>query len=110
MIVVQAYRSMSRQAVEILIAHERNGRMDIAAPVNLTFHAHDEGACCEPTLALPFEAAQQLMQALWDQGYRPNNGEGSAGQVAALKAHIQFAERVSDRLMAAVTVNDSQQT
>lgn len=32
--------------------------------------------------------AQSLFQALWDVGFRPNEGESSGAHVAALEAHL----------------------
>jgi hypothetical protein len=52
----------------------------------------------EPTMALPMEEAKQLMQALWDAGVRPEYGNASGAHVAALQAHIKFAESVVDKV------------
>ena len=56
-------------------------------------------AISEPTLSLPPSDAQSLLQALWDAGLRPNNGEGSGEQAKALRDHIKFAERMADGLL-----------
>ena len=47
--------------------------------------------------------AQMLLQALWDEGLRPNQGEGSAGHVKALQDHLAdmrklaFAAHIPDQ-------------
>lgn len=51
----------------------------------------------QPTLDLTPTDAQQLMQHLWDAGYRPNNGAGSTAEAQALRAHIAFAEGVAGK-------------
>ena len=57
------------------------------------------GEMVEPTLVFKFEEAQQLMQELWDAGFRPNNGAGSTAEATALQKHIQFAEFVATTLL-----------
>lgn len=42
----------------------------------------------EPTFALHFEAAQELMDQLWMAGLRPTEGSGSAGSLAATERHL----------------------
>ena len=39
-------------------------------------------------MVLRDEEAQSLMDALWNTGVRPSNGEGSVGQLAATEAHL----------------------
>lgn len=42
----------------------------------------------EPTCRLSPEAAQQLMDQLWQVGIRPTEGTGSAGSLAATQQHL----------------------
>jgi hypothetical protein len=97
-----AHRNLVRLAVELLLVDESHGRRAFGNRTDLTLTTEepgDEAFAREPTLSLPYDAAQTLLQALWDEGFRPNNDEGSAGHVAALQAHVKFAERVTDRLL-----------
>lgn len=50
-----------------------------------------EGECVrvEPTLSLPPDAAQMLMDQLWHAGIRPTAGAGSAGQLTATERHLE---------------------
>lgn len=41
-----------------------------------------------PSLALVADAAQQLMDDLWQAGLRPTQGRQSEGQLAAMAAHL----------------------
>lgn len=42
-----------------------------------------------PTTTIKSEAAQELMDDLWACGLRPSEGTGSAGQLAAVQAHLK---------------------
>jgi hypothetical protein len=43
----------------------------------------------EPTFVLAREEAQQLMNQLWECGFRPVQGKGSAGQLEAIRYHLE---------------------
>jgi hypothetical protein len=43
----------------------------------------------QPTFDLRPEAAQALMDSLWDAGLRPSEGSGSAGAMAATQKHLE---------------------
>lgn len=47
-----------------------------------------EGAYREPSLVIPDEAAQQLMNGLWHAGFRPNDGAGTLANIESLKSHL----------------------
>ena len=51
----------------------------------------------EPTWRLTDEAAQELMDALWAAGLRPVEGRGSAGQLAAVQAHLEDMRKLAFR-------------
>ena len=40
-------------------------------------------------LTLEDPECQNLMDALWQSGVRPSNGEGNVGMIGAMKEHIQ---------------------
>ncbi len=48
----------------------------------------EEGGLVSPSFTLTNEAAQSLMDSLWDCGIRPTAGQGSAGQLAATERHL----------------------
>jgi hypothetical protein len=43
----------------------------------------------EPTMSLTKDEATNLLDALWNIGIRPSNGEGSAGQLGATERHLE---------------------
>lgn len=47
------------------------------------------GEASEPFLHLEREEAQQLMDELWNAGMRPVGAAGSAGQLDAVKYHLE---------------------
>ena len=61
----------------------------IAEAQPLSFEAKEEAAISEPFLEVLPEDAQSLMDALWQCGIRPTNGEGSGGQLAATQYHLE---------------------
>ncbi len=97
-----AQRNQISLRVELLLVGERNGVRYFGEHVDviLTTYGPDEQAKArEPTMSMPYEAAQALLQALWNEGFRPNDGEGTTGQLAALQAHVRFAEMVAEKLL-----------
>jgi hypothetical protein len=51
-------------------------------------------------LELPDEAAQQLMDELWQCGIRPSEGTGSAGSLKATQDHLESMKDSSNRFLA----------
>jgi hypothetical protein len=48
-----------------------------------------QGEIITPAFTLDPQASQRLMDDLWRCGYRPSEGEGSAGQLASVKYHLE---------------------
>lgn len=48
-----------------------------------------------PALGLSNEAAQQLMNSLWECGIRPVQGKGSAGQLDATLRHLEDMRQIA---------------
>jgi hypothetical protein len=64
-----------------------DGRRRIArGPV--TYAESTPGTYNEPFMRMEPEDAQKLMDALWNTGIRPGNGEGSVGQIGAMQKHL----------------------
>lgn len=96
-----AYKNMMRRSVDLLAVDEHpGGRRFEGRPIELIMAAVDsETSVGEPTLSISHDAASELLQALWDAGFRPNNGEGGTAEAAALRNHIKFAEGVTGALL-----------
>lgn len=65
----------------------------------ITFRASDETVTTEPLFSLSYEAAQVLMDDLWNAGLRPTEGTGSAGALAATQLHLDDMRKLSLRLL-----------
>lgn len=54
----------------------------------------EEGLSIEPTFSLQSEEVQELMDRLWQLGFRPSEGTGSAGALAATQKHLEDMRRL----------------
>ncbi len=73
--------------------HHGDGRTSAAE--TLTLVDIPEGAIDpEPTFRLDTEESQQLMDRLWDIGFRPSEGTGSAGAMAAVERHLKDLQKL----------------
>ena len=66
-----------------------------------------EGEMIPPALHLKTDEAQQLCDALWEAGIRPTNGEGSTGQLAATRAHLDDLRALVVRPLGSRTLADA---
>lgn len=73
-----------------------DGRWAIMQPA--TFHLPDEKEAVaverNPAMFMSRDDAQRLMDELWNVGIRPSGGLGSAGQLAAVQAHLRDMQRL----------------
>lgn len=53
----------------------------------------------EPTLTLPQESAQKLIDDLWDAGLRPSEGSGSAGAFKAVQDHLSDMRKIAFKFL-----------
>ena len=100
-----AQKSIYRDSVDLVLVEKWGNENRVAEPVNFTMKVMPDRHSTEaPTLSLPGNQGQELMQALWDAGLRPNDGAGSGAQAQALIKHIAFAERIADGLLARLRI------
>ncbi len=60
----------------------------VVTPKNCIFIEQEPNIVTDPTLHLGANEAQQLMDDLWQCGYRPSEGSGSAGSLKATEKHL----------------------
>ena len=95
-----AQRSIYRGSTDLVLVEKLGDKIAVAQPVNFTMvEQSQQSVIAEPTLILYDTQGQELMQALWDAGLRPNDGARSGAQAQALLKHIAFAERIADGLL-----------
>lgn len=83
-----AERSIYSRGIKLHMA-DVSGRQ-LAVATNITFQATEENAVREqPLIDLQPEDAQQLMDELYHVGIRPSQAAGSAGQLDAVKYHLE---------------------
>jgi hypothetical protein len=87
--------SIVRRAVELACFRHVGAETHVVESFTVHERTVKEGELVEPALVLDLDEAQTLLQALWDSGLRPNNGEGSSGQVAALKDHLADMRKIA---------------
>ena len=88
---VYAQKEWAADAVSVLIKDGEN----IVKPILLELEPYEQGMyIAEPSLKMPEDLAQKLLQALWETGLRPNNGESSLAHVEAMKYHLEDMRRL----------------
>ena len=66
----------------------------VASPVLFTLEPRETHALVEPTFRLTRSEAQQIMNELWREGFRPMDGAGTLAHVEAQKAHLEDLRRL----------------
>lgn len=73
------------------------GQMAVAEP--LVFRSVEPNTLLPEAVALSHDAAQQLMDELWQVGLRPSEGTGSAGALAATQKHLEDMQGIAIGLL-----------
>ena len=94
-LMIRARRANWSNSVELAgLVDQRssNDAPQVAAP--LTLNPAEPEMEVKPFAALDPQAAQVLMDDLWDAGLRPTQGLGSAGALAATQNHLADLQRL----------------
>jgi hypothetical protein len=103
-----AQSTIYRDSIDLLAVIDYGDGRDIGLPMQITMAKHERNTVItEPTLALGQDSAKSLMQALWDAGIRPRELSNPNGEINALRSHVEFAEEVAKKLLAAYAINPS---
>jgi hypothetical protein len=84
---INAQREIWSDAIAIRVGLKSESGFAVAT--GAVFVQIEPGEMTHPLLRLPFDAAQRLMDELWQAGCRPSQSVGSAGQVEAIKYHLE---------------------
>lgn len=82
------------RGVELLIIQHTDYGAFVTPPPPDSVKAED-GVIPEPTLVITNQEAQQLMDELWRCGFRPTEGSGSAGSLAATERHLKDMQTIT---------------
>lgn len=77
----------------VWIVNRDTHSLGVAAPV--VFHETARNEVPEPTLSISDNEAQQMIDELWRAGFRPTEGTGSAGALAATQAHLTDMRKIA---------------
>jgi len=72
----------------------RDDRLSVVRPLEVEELAPDRVTELSPTFQLTQAEGQQLADELWRVGFRPTEGAGSAGQMAATERHLEDMRRL----------------
>lgn len=84
---VNAQREIWTDAIAIRLGVKTESGFAVAKP--LSMQVIEPGSLVEPTFRLPLDAAQRMMDELWQAGVKPSQSIGSTGQVEAIKYHLE---------------------
>jgi hypothetical protein len=97
---VRAQRDHFRNCVSLLAIDGGNDFCGYGAPV--VFEPGMPGRRVDsPTLEITDEAAQRLLDDLWDAGYRPSD-VGTAGHLAAVQKHLDHVLAQGDKMLSVI--------
>jgi len=87
---IKIARNQFGEGYMVAIIGERSAKdrsLSVAEPIEMKYIK--EGGLIKPALDISFQAAQELIDNLWDCGLRPSEGSGSAGAMLATQRHLQ---------------------
>lgn len=91
MIEFRARKEVFQDGVTLYAKEERDGKLFIITCEGIKYEEAKNGQLWPQFLLIDGinNYGQSLFQALWDVGYRPNQGEGSDAHTEALKYHLE---------------------
>jgi len=92
---IHAQRNPAVRGVDLWVMTGKDGAKQIYQNVTMTkVNITDRAFNSLPTISLSNEAAQSLMDALWEAGVKPSGGEGHTAHIRALNAHLEDMRRL----------------
>ena len=76
----------------------QNGSTQCVATA-VKFEDVPEGEYRDPFLSITPDDAQALIDGLWSVGFRPTEGSGSAGSLAATERHLKDMQKIAFKLL-----------
>lgn len=92
---IAAQATFYNDQVDFWIFDWRDGRKRVVAR-NIEYEEFPEGGPTPPSVSIPFDAAQELFEQLWAQGFRSKHDKGNAAALdAARQEHIGDLRRAA---------------
>ncbi len=99
---IRAQSAPWNDAIEFLIiTQDASGNKAFGANIRMETKLDHEGVL--PTFSLSRDAAQLLMDELWNCHIRPTEGTGSAGSLKATQDHLEDMRKISFDLLKRLT-------
>ena len=86
---IRAIRHIYNDYVELYIFPSRDQVI-----TSMTVENKEPGKRVDPSMEIPIDTAQLLMDELWNCGFRPSEGSGSAGALAAVQNHLTDLQKI----------------
>jgi hypothetical protein len=87
------------QGVEVRICQVNHDSDIVAEALPLAFAEFKNGSMWrEPVMTMDKDAAQNLLDELWQLGYRPERGNITTGQIAATEKHLNDMRAIVGKL------------
>ena len=74
-------------------------RQGSSVGVSVVMEENESAVAVEPTVRISDEEAQTLMDDLWNCGFRPTEGTGSAGAMRAVESHVSDLRKIAFKML-----------
>ena len=88
-------QSIYRQSVDFLLIQSRGHDDIVGQPTEFMMVQADEGMVMQPTFSVTSYEAQDMMNGLWQAGFRPRDGSGAVAHVEATQAHLSDMRKIA---------------
>ena len=90
---VRLYRNFYNDTIDVLLEEPHlsphAGQEDRMIVTSMTLEKVERGKLIRPSFEMTDAYAQELFNELWQQGFRPKDGTGNSGHVAAVQYHLE---------------------
>lgn len=86
---VLAHRSIWSNTIDLLV------KQGNSVGTNIIMERREMHEAIQPTMSLSHESAQELFNQLWHLGYRPLDGTGNQGHIAAIQYHLEDMRKLA---------------
>jgi hypothetical protein len=92
-LIFHGFKNLAARSIDLYAREENTNRFVERAEFTLSDNT-SQGRLAEPFWRMREEEAQSFIDALWEAGVRPSNGEGSTGKLAATENHLNDMRKI----------------